>query len=176
MRPRLSIVKCAPNSSCGVDPPMKAASQAVVKQSKRLAFANWGEHLVRGPRARADRAFGRHRVGRGDAQRRPGLRGAGRKPRFHGGGAASTGGYNKRTGNRVATEQREFKKTRMRGPRSRTTVSAQSLVIERRSTVEKLSGCSPFGLCTEIRTFPARDRDRRTCNSTLTAESLGGKL
>jgi hypothetical protein len=30
----------APNSSCGVDPPMKAASQAVVKQSERLAFAD----------------------------------------------------------------------------------------------------------------------------------------
>jgi hypothetical protein len=28
----------APNSSCGVDPPMKAASQVVVKQSEPLAF------------------------------------------------------------------------------------------------------------------------------------------
>jgi len=84
IRPRLSIVNCAPNSSCGVDPLMKAASQAVVKQSEQLAFADSGEHLVRGPARGADRAFGRHRVGRGDAQRRPGLRGAGRKPRFHG--------------------------------------------------------------------------------------------
>jgi hypothetical protein len=84
VRPRSSIVKCAPNSSCGVDPPMKAVSQAVVKQSERLAFGRLG----RTSRSRATRegpttSSGDTAVGRADAQRRPGLRGAGRKPRFH---------------------------------------------------------------------------------------------
>ena len=69
----------------------------------------------------ADRAFGRHRVGRGDAQRRPGLRGAGRKPRFHGGGAASTGGYNKRTGTESLRNRENSRKPACedlgRGPR-----------------------------------------------------------